>query len=243
MSIKPTNFELFNDDSVWGNQTAGDLTNEEILTKNWDRVTENNRRWANPEFRKKRDESLTKVIQSDEWKQKQKLANQLMRTEEWKEKHYKVMQELYETDKWKNSVQQANSNPVRNLKISKSHKLKITTPDGVFDSIKECAKFYNITGEGVRYRCMTDPDWIKEDNKKISSASVEKRSKSASKNANKRLTTIANKNGFIITPYGKFLSVRSAWNEEKKHNDVIANPHNWFLKMFKEQPSNYYKTK
>ena len=35
---KPSMYDLFNDDSLWGNQTAGGLTNEEILYKNWNKV-------------------------------------------------------------------------------------------------------------------------------------------------------------------------------------------------------------
>ena len=34
---KPTTFDLFNDDSLWGNQETDSLSHEELLDPNWNR--------------------------------------------------------------------------------------------------------------------------------------------------------------------------------------------------------------
>lgn len=53
MSKKPTLYDLFNDDSLWGNQTAGDLTHNEMLDEAW------NKRWHTSRKDKQR-----KIIQN-----------------------------------------------------------------------------------------------------------------------------------------------------------------------------------
>jgi transcriptional regulator with XRE-family HTH domain len=48
MTDKPSDYDLFNDDSLWGNQTAGGLSNDDILNKNWNMITANRQKLKDP---------------------------------------------------------------------------------------------------------------------------------------------------------------------------------------------------
>lgn len=103
-------------------------------------------------------------------------------------------------------------------------------------------------------------DWIQsvkkansnpERNKKISKAmkgktlSEERKlwiSKNSTKTAPKRIESMAKNKGYIITPLGKFLTVRYAWQAHCKQDpNTTKNPHNWFKKMCKDYPNDYYR--
>lgn len=188
---------------------------------------------------KNRDYSYFQSEENRQRKSEQK-QNQL-NDADWKKKFDKKMKEVYSSDLFKNSVNQANKDPVRNSKISKALSIEIKTPDGTFKSIKECSDYYNISTEGVRYRCKTDPNWT-QTKSRGNQETKKKLSNSAKATASKRLENIANKKGFIFTPYGKFLSVREAWREEKLYNNSIHNnSHIWFKKISELDPDRYYK--
>jgi hypothetical protein len=53
---------------------------------------------------------------------------------------------------------------------------------------------------------------------------------------------VKNRLGIVVTLLGEFDCVRHAWQAQcEKDPDTIKNPHNWFKKMCKEYPNDYYK--
>jgi hypothetical protein len=229
------------DRDEWGNIPLPGLSDEELFSKNWDHSARNYERYADPTYKKRHHEAIIKATQSEEWKKNQLEANQRMRTKEWNQKHLEIMKELYKDPNWIENVKKANSSPERNAKISKALSLIIQTPDGIFTS-KEAKEYYGLTITGIRYRCNTLADWnvIKEGC--VTEKTKQKISKASTLSAKKRLQTLAEKKGFICTPYGKFLSVREAWRIEKqKTPNIESNSHNWFLKQNLKDPLNYYK--
>jgi len=75
-----------------------------------------------------------------------------------------------------------------------------------------------------------DPNWL------------EAKSKGGKKSSSKRIKTMAKNKGYIVTPIGEFLTVKYAWRAHcEKDLSTDKNPHNWFKKMCKDFPNDYYK--
>jgi hypothetical protein len=189
---------------------------------------------------KTRDYSHT---QTKEWKERSRQVKlQQLSDPVWKENFDKKMQEVYKSEKFLNSCLEKNRDPERNKKISQALSTQVQTPDGLFDSIAKCAEFYNISSEGVRYRCKTNPNWQQLKPGKASTSTKKKLSKSAKETKNKRLESIAKSKGYIYTPQGKFLSVREAWRAELEVDlTIIKNSHFWFKDACARNPKKYYK--
>lgn len=78
MSKKPTLYDLFNDESLWGNQTVGELSHEEILDPQWN-FKKNN-------FQKQRQSEIAKRLHADpDYKNKMKIAWE----EKWADPKYR----------------------------------------------------------------------------------------------------------------------------------------------------------
>jgi hypothetical protein len=73
---KPDMFDLFNDDSLWGNQETDALSHDDIMNKNWNNITAN---------RRNAEKKLAKV-KSDPIYAKQYKAEYKKRGKEWAEK-------------------------------------------------------------------------------------------------------------------------------------------------------------
>lgn len=227
-------------DSYWNDLKNDDEKYNEFLRKR--RESNSSRQgtewWA--EVIKNRDYSHT---QTKEWSEKsRKIKQKQLNDPVWKEKFDKRMKEVYKSDKFINAVNEANSSEERNKKISKAHSTPVKTPDRIFPSMHECALYYNITSEGVRYRCKTKEGWEQLKSGLASVATRKKLVRSGSNSREKRLKSIAAHKGYIYTPSGKFLSVREAWKQEVI-NELTAdkNPHNWFKKMNQKFPEKYFK--
>jgi len=76
--------------------------------------------------------------------------------------------------------------------LRKAHSTRVKTPEGIFESIKKCAKHYNMTNEGVKYRCKVREDWIILDKKEYQQA----KSKTA------RETRLDRRP--VVTPFGEY---------------------------------------
>lgn len=133
------------------------------------------------------------------------------------------MNELYKNDKWKNAVSKANANPKRNNKIKDALSRPVVTPDGIFPSLGEAGKFYNISGEGVRHRIKTQPDiWYYFDEGPKES-----------------------KRYRIKTSFGKFLSIGQCFRYAKENNlfdaQKVSDGTKWFNKMLKQFPNDFQR--
>lgn len=205
----------------------------------------NKSRAGTQEWKKVIDQRDYSYFQSEENREnKRNIKQQQLSNEEWRKKFNEKMANVYKSEHWREAVIKANTDPERNNKISKALSCKIQTPDGIFDSIAKCAEFYNITPEGVRYRCKTNKEWNKLSFGRVSDDTKKKLSLSNTKSKDKRLETIAAKEGYVYTPLGKFLSVRQAWVSETNNQlTSMKNPHVWFTSMNKKFPNKYYKAK
>jgi hypothetical protein len=207
----------------WGNIELPGLSDEELFKKNWTRVAINKERWSDPEFVKRREISLSEALQRPEVKQNTKIAQQKMRTDEFNKKHSQIMNELYKTKEWQQSVKTANSNPVRNKKIKDAHSRPVATPHGIFTSLGDTGKHFNLTSEGIRHRIKTQPDlwyYVDEGPKESNRYRVE-------------------------TSFGKFLSIGQCFRFAKENNlfdaEKLSDGVKWFNKMLKCFPDNFKK--
>jgi hypothetical protein len=195
MSKKPTAFDLFNNDSIWGNQTAGNLTHEDILQKNWNNITANKQRWKDSDWR---DQHLKKLAEgrtdSVEEQRKESVRNSVA--------HKKMMQERWDDPAFRKKIAEVNSRPrtneekehlrqsylgkkkptetivkrkdtyaarqTQNEKVNKQCR-SIMTPDGVFHNFALASKHFNTTKNTILRRCKnTSPafsQWYYIDNK------------------------------------------------------------------------------
>jgi len=230
---KDKDITLF-DDIEWGNKTLPGLSHEEIMSSHVNIIVNNRNRKDSKEWQKVIKKRRKPVLTEKQRKAKSERTKKLWQDPEY----YEYMQSLRD-DKWIEKMKKANANPVRNKKISKANSIRVQTPDGIFKNAMEASKHYNITAEGIRHRIKTKEDWLYLDAQPTKPKAKSKKQNAASRL--KRLTAIAEKNGYVYTPYGKFLSVREAWREEQKYNDVIPNAHVWFKEANKNMPTKYYK--
>lgn len=78
MDKKPSLYDLFNDDSLWGNQTAGDLSHDEIMDPQWN--------FKKNELEKQRQSEIAKRLHADpDYKNRMKIAWD----EKWADPKYK----------------------------------------------------------------------------------------------------------------------------------------------------------
>jgi len=233
---KPTTFDLFNDDSLWGNQETETLTHEQLISPHATIIANNRARAGSNEWKKVIEKRRVHTRTKEQKEQASARTKKLWQDPNYAQRVKKGQEE--NRDKWLKNLRRANANPKRNKKISKAHSIRIQTPDGIFANAQKASEHYNITVEGIRHRIKTKEDWFYLD------AQPPKRVRTKKQNAAdriKRLTAIAEKNGYIYTPYGKFLSVREAWREEQKHTKTCNNPHVWFKNANKDMPDKYYK--
>lgn len=141
----------------WGNIELPGLSDEVLYKKNWNRVAINKERFSDVKFREKHKKSIIDAVNTEEVKRKKKLAQKKFRTDEYNKNHQKVMADLYKSSRWKESVLNANKNPVRNQKIREALSFGVHTPLGEFQTLGQAAIAHNITSEGIRYRIKTKP--------------------------------------------------------------------------------------
>lgn len=169
---KPSMYDLFNDDSLWGNQETEDLTHDEIMNTNWNRVTACRLRAQDPKWRK----NITKANQrpkSAETLEKARKSTLEVNTRpefiQWKKEYYgsaeykeyitersrsiakrdydKIVERnrrLAKDEEWIKSNKEACKNRSENNEewIRKNCK-PVSTPYGVFQKTKDAAIAYN----------------------------------------------------------------------------------------------------
>ena len=225
---------IFLDDVEWGNQETDTFTHEQLISPHATTIANNRARKGTKEWREITAKRKLHVRTPEEIAEASRRSKKL-----WQDPEYKKVQQEKYNNEWIETVTIANKNPKRNKKISKSNSKKIQTPDGIFKNAIEASNYYNITAEGIRHRIKTKDDWFFINNKKINRKPKTK--KQNEQDRFKRLTAIAEKNGYIHTPYGKFLSVREAWREEQKHTKTGNNSHVWFKNANRDKPDQYFK--
>lgn len=178
MSKKPSLYDLFNDDSLWGNQTAGDLSHEEMLQINWNKKTPNSVKTLLKEKSKQAWKNKTKE-DADQWRNNLRTANikaqkdrrlyvmtpeGIMHGMSQTCEYYKITTgslrdrmhynptEYYYCDVNGNKIDSnrkfADST---NYKIAAQQRKKaVHTPAGNFDSIKDACNYYNLTAATIR---------------------------------------------------------------------------------------------
>lgn len=149
---------MTNEKDEWGNIELPGLSDEELFKKNWHKVGINKERFSNDDFKKKHRDSIIQALNKEETKIKIKEKQSKFRTEEFDLKHKEIMIELYQTKKWKDRVNAANKNPIRNQKIREAHALGVHTPLGEFLTLGQAGLAHNISSEGIRYRIKTRPN-------------------------------------------------------------------------------------
>jgi hypothetical protein len=166
MSKKPTDFELFNDDSLWGNQTAGGLTDKEILDAKWNYITANREKAKDPNWLEAQRKGCQDYLnnpnyvnprgmlgktKSEETKLKQSLA--LKGKPKSKEHNIKLRQRkgIKLTTGIKNKISDS-------LKGRTSDRCRrVHTPLGEFAKLKLAAAAYNKTPETIKLWMKKNP--------------------------------------------------------------------------------------
>ena len=220
----------------WGNIQLSGLTDAELHDP-YANIRVNNRlRSKDPNWKKIIDSRRQIPQTAQQRRASSHRAKKMHKDPEFRAK----MREVYRSEKFLTNTRRANSNPERNQNISEKLSQIVQTPAGTM-TVNQAAKLHKITTEGVRYRCRSaKPKWklwrMKSTNKKMIYVDNSKRQQMDYK----RLQAIAEKNGYIHTPLGKFLSVRQAWKAQcKKDSKTQANAHVWFKKMCELKPKNY----
>ena len=72
---KPTTFDLFNDDSLWGNQETETLTHEDIINKNWNNITANREIAKKIKIKMQEDPAYAKKIKNNRKKRGKEWSN------------------------------------------------------------------------------------------------------------------------------------------------------------------------
>lgn len=154
---KPDTFDLFNDESLWGNQETEDLTHEDIMETNWNRkhtqaYKESLRRrmieryqngYVNPNLGRKYDEEHSK-------RQSEALSG--------------VAKPLEGNKKLSKLYKGKPKNPKQVAKIAKKMQgrthnrgRRVMTPKGEFDKITLAAKAYGVTDMAIKNK-ITNPN-------------------------------------------------------------------------------------
>lgn len=184
MSKKPTLYDLFNDESLWGNQTAGDLTHEEIMDDGWNRKFSQsqkdllsrkaNERYADESYRQKHKQSLEKIYSNPAWQEKMKklgqdpeinsirsAASKKMWDDPIKSKQLlKKFAKVKKTKAYKEKMKKVYQDPDRLKKViegGRTQSKAVITPDGEFAALNDAAIFYNIAPNSMRGRIKSNP--------------------------------------------------------------------------------------
>lgn len=122
------NSNLVQEEIIWGNIQLPGISDEKLLNTNWNRV-----------------QASKELVNSSEWKNKIK---QRTADPDYKQKHSKAIDKRNNRKDWK-QIRQG---------VGDKLKKKVMTPDGIFDSRSEAAKFYGITPPGIKRRIEYHPD-------------------------------------------------------------------------------------
>lgn len=175
------------DNEQWGNIELPGLSDEELFSKNWNRVAGFKERSKN----KKWLESMKKLAENrkndPQWREKMKQlnANRALdpawieslheginsRGEEWLEKlrigvenrkDYDINTDRWNDEKFRqrhlDSIKQRDPNwSSKNKKAIENKNKPIQTPDGRFDNRKKAAEFYKVKPAAISYRIKTRP--------------------------------------------------------------------------------------
>jgi len=234
---KPDLYDLMNDDSLWGNQATDTLSHEQLISTHATIIANNRARANSDEWKKVVAKRKVPTLSKEQRKEASARTKKLWQDPDYAQSVKKGQEENF--DEWLENIRRANTNPERNKKISEAHSVRLQTPAGIFANAKKASEYYNMSLEGIRYRIKVKEDWFYLDPQPPKPKARSKKQNEADRI--KRLTAVAEKNGYIYTPYGKFLSVREAWREEQKHNKIPANPHLWFKNANRDMPEKYYK--
>jgi hypothetical protein len=161
MSKKPTDFDLFNDESLWGNQSAGELTHKEIVEINWNKKRTKKDKEKLSELSKK----LNAERLSDPVISKQ-IRNKISKKRKGQKQPREAVEKMLETKKkngtlhspsWNKGIAPSTktrkkianrlkgrtlSNEIKEkIKINCAKNKKIVTPYGEFISRSEAARY------------------------------------------------------------------------------------------------------
>ena len=188
----------------WGNIPVGNMTDEELYSKNWNLIDIKRQHFADPNFRKKHHDGILKNARENiEWLQKTIDRNK------------KIGKDHNRVKKISEKAKERFKDPIKHKEISEINKLrngkKVITPIGNFDTITLAAKALGIASNTLRRYIRS----------KKSGYSVEEKNNHY-KNTGKKITT----------PYGIFESKTAAAiyisdlgisNSEKKIDNYLKN--------------------
>ena len=125
----------------------------------------------------------------------------------------------------------------KNAKISMNSKSAILAKDPKWikrnaeknRKMTQGSKWKQAQKEGIQKK-LKDTAWLEEHKKRTKKLSLNRSEK------------IKNRLGAVITPIGEFDCVKHAWQAHCEQDpNTVKNPHNWFKKMCKDYPNDYYK--
>jgi hypothetical protein len=232
-----TNFE---DDDEWGNLTAGGLSHDDIINKNWNHITAAKARMSNPKIVEKLSKTITKKQNEKKYLEHMSRQRNESMDKIIEDEGITLREKLTEANRKSaaNPIHHANRTKAnrrmkKNTNYQKSHKkgcweacgYTITTPCGEYPAMNEFDRQNNFIVGTCAVYCKTLPHLFY------------KTEDGPGEPAYERL---------IHTPYGIFLSIPDAYKFAKQQGDVEANKlknlDNWFIKMCLFYPKKYSMT-
>lgn len=179
----------------WGNIELPGLSDEVLLTKNWNKVSaarQNSKKALEviaadyDNYRKKYLEAMERYKTDETWRKNQKEAADRFRNDsEHKKKQSDLMKKLQEDPEFNKKrvkgLKKAYKKPEVLAKMKVRHQSqpkRIQTPDGIFNSRKEAAAYYGVHSTQMNYRMGKYPDqyyYIDQDDNKIPSGYYKKK--------------------------------------------------------------------
>jgi hypothetical protein len=225
----------------WGNQELPGISNDELLSEefykkfvNAETAARNKLLAQDPTWRalvkagveRRNSDPIYKKIMEDMYSSEEykflrrSIGKQLKEDAEWQKKHNEGIQNFL-NDKEKVKVWKQNVEAKRHLTTEAKYK-SYTTPDGVFPSLMEAAKFYSISGPSLKSRAKFKPDqyYFTEEGP-------------GKKRAKKVRPLVSNRGKLFFTPVGVFKSLKEAAVSYKVDTSTMA-------KWKDKKPTEYY---
>ena len=153
---KPDLFDLFNDESLWGNQETDSLSHDDIMNKNWNQITANREIARRPEVRAKVDAATRKRAKDPAWRKKRsELSKKVWENEEF----YNKMKEYYNTPEYKEYISK------RSKKIAKRDYDKIVKR--IHDQAKDPV-WLKANAKAQANRSKNNEEWIRKNCRPVS---------------------------------------------------------------------------
>lgn len=249
MDKKPSLYDLFNDDSLWGNQTAGNLSHEDIVNKNWNKIDgarragkqlANNPEWSNKIKERYKDENY-KI----EWSKKQKEgANALKENNIWRTNHKTAVENRSKKTEWIENNKKAREKLLADPQWHEKAKIagQLRSQDSNWrEKQKEGAKIksdnplWHQKMKDLGKKHSNDPNWREKQKE-----GCKERSKNTTWLENVKKSAKRSKGKPFVTPDGIFETLKSAepfYNKLRNFN----NAQSWLRdKLKKSTPGFYY---